>query len=416
MDTRHLSSRAFQSIRHRSANGASLLHTLCHLADGRDERIFLVGGLLRDVLLGDAVGEADDLDIDLAVEGSVEAFLPALTEAAEERPIVHERFGTASAVLADGTRVDLAQTRSERYPSPGALPIVSGAPIEVDLGRRDFSINAMALALTSDRQGALLDPYGGVRDIGRRRIRTLHPLSFRDDPTRLVRAARYAARIGGTIEGRTVAEAKQHGHHLEALTAERFGDAWRLLLEEGDPAAGLRIARRLGILQMRDPRWTVPAGVVGITETPTHFWAGLGLLHADAGVCEWLPRSVGMRRLERSALADGVSLRGLRRSLGHTRRMSTAARALRRYGDPALEDAARIWHGRSGSVVGEYLRRRAEVRSPVSAAELVEAGVEPGPAVGRALDEIAGLVWDGELEPDDDAAVARLKQRIRLSR
>lgn len=376
----------------------------------------MVGGVIRDVLLGSDDRHGNALDIDLAIEAHPAPFVPLLAAAAVERPVIHERFGTASATLGDGTRVDLALTRSERYPSPGALPSVSAAPIDVDLGRRDFSINAMALALTGDRAGALLDPFGGVADLERRRIRTLHPGSFRDDPTRLIRAARYASRIGGSIERRTASTAGRNRHHLAALTAERFGDAWRLLLQEQDAASALGVARRLEIPEAREPRWTLPSAALRACQPAEMFWASVGLLAVEPTVADWLPRSVGMRRTERTALAAGVWLRGIRRSLGNTRRPSRVADMLSAVSDPALEAAALLWAGRSGALVSAYLNGRSEVRTPISPPDLIALGIPAGPELGEMITEIEALIWDGELDPADRSAVARLKQRIRLSR
>ena len=414
--SQNLTERIFLAIRRHSRAAESLLHTLCHFASQRDESLFVVGGLIRDVLLGLDSGPAQSLDIDLAIDGPVDPFVSALAEAAIEGPVVHERFGTASATLADGTGIDLARTRAERYVSPGALPSVTAAPIDADLRRRDFSINAMALPLTGRDAGTLLDPFGGVADLERRRIRTLHPVSFRDDPTRLIRAARYAARVGATIERRTASDARRERHHLQSLTPERFGDAWRLLLQEPKSVPALRIARRLKIPQSRDRRWTVPAAALRACDRPDLFWAGLGLLESDPTFSEWLPKSVGMRRSERSALDAGVSLRRLKRSLGNTRRASRTAEVLERVPDPALEAAARLWKGAAGASVSAYLLRRESVRSPISASDLIELGLQPGPELGEELRKIEALIWDAELDPEDRSSVARLKQRIRLSR
>ena len=148
---------------------------------------------MRDLLLG-----RQRADIDVAVEGEVEALARRLGGEAR----THERFDTAS-VRVDGLEVDLAATRSETYAHPGALPEVRPASLADDLSRRDFTINAMAVPLAGDPE--LIDPHGGLEDLGRGELRVLHPGSFEDDPTRAVRAARYAARYGFALE-RTTAE------------------------------------------------------------------------------------------------------------------------------------------------------------------------------------------------------------------
>ena len=150
---------------------------------------YLVGGAVRDLLRG-----ADAVDLDLALEGDARTVSRALAERLGGVSREHARFGTA-VVRADGLSVDLATTRRETYPEPGALPDVEAASLGEDLERRDFTVNAMALGLTGDDLGHLYDPAGGVSDLASGIIRVLHERSFIDDPTRLLRALRYEARL-----------------------------------------------------------------------------------------------------------------------------------------------------------------------------------------------------------------------------
>ena len=414
----NLSARLLQRLRAQSPATCDLLNTLCHLAELRQTDLYVVGGALRDLLLDQPISESDHLDLDLAVDGDPAPLHSALSEAAAARATIHDRFGTASVTLADGASIDLVHTRSERYPSPGALPIVTPAPIDLDLQRRDFTINAAAIALSGVRAGELIDPHGAIADLTSRRIRTLHPQSFRDDPTRLIRAARYAARIGGTIERRTLADARRDRGYLQALTPERFGDAWRLLLRERDVVETLEFARRLRIPQSRDARWTLPKAVLTASDYPDQFWAVSGLLSREPAISDWLPRSVGMNRRERAALEAGASLRRARRSIGQLRRPSSVALILKRFPDSALEAAQRTWAGGSGAsqrAVANFLERRERAVSPLTPGRLMELGVERGPQLGRWLERIESAIWDGELHPSDPSSVARMEQRIRCS-
>lgn len=412
----NLLERLFQTLHLHSEPAESLLHTLCHLEEVQEVQVYVVGGLLRDIMLDDPSNFTTPLDVDLAVDGNPMQFHAELAAAADARPTLHDRFGTASVSLSDGTRIDVARTRSERYPSPGALPIVSPATIEVDLARRDFTVNAVALPLTGARRGEIFDPHQGLKDLRRRQIRTLHQASFRDDPTRLVRAARYAARIGGAIERRTLVDARRDRHHLGALSPERFGDAWRLLLREQRPCPALEIARRLKIPQSRDARWTVFRSTLAAAEDPEQFWASVGLLSRDQDIVDWLPRSVGMHRRERLALLAGTELRQERRRIAGMRRASRVAELLGRFPEVALVAAERIWSGTSGSAVCQYLERQASIQSPISAERLMELGVAPGPAVGDWLRRVDAAIWDGDLDPAEPESVARMEQRIRWSR
>jgi tRNA nucleotidyltransferase (CCA-adding enzyme) len=174
------------------AESLALLRLVGRLAGDLGGRAFAVGGLVRDAWLG---RQAQGHDLDVVVEGDAPLVARALAAEHGGALVEHARFLTASVTLPDGRRVDVVTARSERYAERGALPHVLPAAIGQDLRRRDFTVNAMAVELTSGTW-ALLDPLGGVADLARRRLRVLHPLSFVEDPTRILRAARYAARLG----------------------------------------------------------------------------------------------------------------------------------------------------------------------------------------------------------------------------
>ena len=392
-----------------------MLEALCQIAEQRDEALYLVGGLVRDMLLGADIPPSSPLDLDFALDADIGAYVPAV-EAAASRPVTrHERFETASAVLPDGTSLDLARTRAERYPEPGSLPLVAPAPIEVDLRRRDFTVNAAAIALSGPQAGTLLDPHGAAADAQARRIRTLHRDSFRDDPTRLIRAARYAVRIDGVIERRTLQDARRDRHLLSVLSAGRFGDAWRLLLRDVSATKALRFAARLKIPQSRDARWTVRVRRASNVRSPEHFWATVGLRSSDLEIAGWLPRSVALHRTESAALSGAVQLRAMRRRLGGTRKPSKIADVVARIPVEVLEAAAVEWRGPSGDAVRSYLCRRDAIQSPIAAERLLELGVPQGPQIGERLRRLTAMVWDGELDPNDREAVARMEERIRWS-
>jgi tRNA nucleotidyltransferase (CCA-adding enzyme) len=213
--------------------------------------------VLRDLLLGIPITR----DIDLAVEGDVGRLAPALAAALGGRVTAqHEAFGTATVICEPpGTAgpsltLDLARTRTEHYPYPAALPVVQPATLPEDLARRDFTINAMALDMhTQEGQltGArLLDPFGGQHDLQSGLLRVLHPLSLQDDPTRMLRGLRLAARLGLRLEPHTstlLASALAQ-HHMEATSPDRIRAELCLALEEPDPVAVLRQAHAWGLL------------------------------------------------------------------------------------------------------------------------------------------------------------------------
>lgn len=208
-----------------------ILEPIAAAAGRAGARAWLVGGAVRDLLLG-----RDSLDVDVALEGgasAADATVAALSAMDGWRcRSRHAAFGTATLEAPDGTRVDLAVTREETYARPGALPAVApGAPIARDLWRRDFTIHAMALRLEGGvRVEGLLDPFGGQEDLALRRIRLLHEDSLSDDPTRAIRAARYAARLGFALD-----DGFEHAMR-RAVRAGAFatisGDRLRRALEE----------------------------------------------------------------------------------------------------------------------------------------------------------------------------------------
>src|SRR6266540_1038722 len=173
-----------------------LLRVAGKVGEGLGTPVFAVGGFVRDLLLGRAAP-----DVDLLVEGDGVAFARRVHEEIGGSLVIHEEFATASIEGAASPagpplgRIDIASARREQYDAPGALPVVRVATVDEDLRRRDFSVNALAVALQPSAFGRLLDPLGGWPDLRRRRLRPLHPLSFVEDPTRIFRAARYASRL-----------------------------------------------------------------------------------------------------------------------------------------------------------------------------------------------------------------------------
>ncbi|HSI97924.1 MAG TPA: CBS domain-containing protein, partial [Gaiellaceae bacterium] len=161
----------------------------------RGEGVHLVGGTIRDILLGE-----ESFDVDIAVEGDAIAIARSLADSLGGRVTPHEKFGTAIVQYGDRQRIDVVTTRTEFYDAPGALPAVERAGLREDLFRRDFTINAMAVSLAPDDFGRLTDPFGGREDLEGRVLRVLHNLSFIDDPTRIFRAIRYEARYGFRLE------------------------------------------------------------------------------------------------------------------------------------------------------------------------------------------------------------------------
>lgn len=234
-------------------------------------RAWLVGGAVRDALLGRA-----PLDLDVAVEGppgATAAVAAALVRRGWARSAEHDRFGTATVRSPGDLRVDLASTRSETYPEPGSLPIVTpGVAMEEDLGRRDFTIHAMAVPLGPDGPGTpLLDPWCGHRDLRDRAIRLLHGRSLADDPTRAFRAARYAARLGFDLDGGfpdALRVASDRGAFAR-VSGDRLRRALGEVLEEENRSVALAILDRLGVPSLVVENWSIDAGTIASLGSPS---------------------------------------------------------------------------------------------------------------------------------------------------
>lgn len=237
---------------------APLLGPLARAARTAGREAYLVGGAVRDLLL-----RRPPVDVDVAFEGPVNAaadFISALcAEAGWRVEARHDRFGTATLYGPDGRRVDLAATRDEHYPHPGALPVVkAGAPIARDLARRDFTIHAMAFRLSGQGiDGILLDPFGGEQDLERRNLRLLHGGSLADDPTRVFRAVRYAARLGfGLDPGFIVAVRRgEESGAFQRISGDRLRRALQEVLSEENRGVAVELLGRLGVLDVVVGGW-----------------------------------------------------------------------------------------------------------------------------------------------------------------
>lgn len=224
-----------------------LLQKIEALAPGK---CYLVGGAPRDLLL-----QRPTLDLDIVIEGDAPALGLALQKKEGGSLRVHPAFGTATWESPQGLSIDLITARRESYPQPAALPLVTPSTLADDLARRDFSINTLALRL---RDGALIDKHQGRQDLQNGLIRILHPASFIDDPTRLFRAARYAARYSFRLEESTQKNAQAALPGIRLLSPERLRHELDCILDEEKAPAALRLAAEMGLLQAIDP--SLPAG------------------------------------------------------------------------------------------------------------------------------------------------------------
>jgi tRNA nucleotidyltransferase (CCA-adding enzyme) len=355
--------------------------------------VHLAGGAVRDLLLGGA-----PFDLDLVVEGDAAALAAAL---GGERT-VHDRFGT-STVRIDGYTYDIARARRETYSRPGALPDVEPAPLVEDLLRRDFTVNALAIALGGEAAGELRTAPRALEDLDARRLRVLHDRSFIDDPTRMLRLARYAGRLGFEVESHTRAlagEAVAAGA-FGTVSGSRLGAELRLLAREHDPVTAFGALRDLGLDTALHPGFGIHDE--GLARD------ALALLPPGERP-DRLTLAVAARGLpaeELSALLDSLAFEAADREpivLAATR-ADSLARALEPAGTPSQIAAAAA--GAPPELVAlagalgperqarEWLDRLRQVRLAIDGRDLLAAGVPEGPAIGRALRAALAAKLDG---------------------
>jgi tRNA nucleotidyltransferase (CCA-adding enzyme) len=220
------------------------------LAEDRHLRLYAVGGFVRDTLL-----KRPTEDLDLVVEGDAQDLARALAQQFGGKVVAHEKYMTASVRFPDRGKLDIARARREVYCRPAALPEVAQSDLKSDLYRRDFTINSLAIRLSSGLRGAVIDFFGGLQDLEAGLIRVLHNHSFFDDPSRILRAIRFEQRLGFTIEPNTrqLMVAALEADALALTRPERLKEEIRLALAESDPIKVLDRFEQLRVLSLIHP-------------------------------------------------------------------------------------------------------------------------------------------------------------------
>ncbi|WP_217912838.1 CCA tRNA nucleotidyltransferase [Miltoncostaea marina] len=359
-----------------------------------DGEVSAVGGVVRDALLGRPPGD----EVDLVVEGDAIALARRVAHDLGAPLTTHGRFGTAVVELPHGAgRVDLVTARRERYAAPGALPEVEPGTLADDLARRDLTVNAMALRLCGARAGELVDPHGGLTDLGAGIVRTLREDAFREDPSRLVRAARYAARLGFVLATGTERAARAAAAGLDPGSS-RVADELRRLLEEPSAADGLDLLRDLGVAWVRPGSGPWMARLEAALAHPDAPDVPLWALRLGAGVEAGAFAHAALPGWARAVAAEVLGGAALAERIAAAAAPSQVDRLLR--AAPPAAAVAALAHG--AEAVGEWWSHGRAREPAVRGADLVRAGVAPGPAIGRALEAVRAAVLDGRVAGYDD--------------
>ncbi len=372
------------------------------------EGVYLVGGTVRDILLGET-----GFDLDIAVEGDGIALARALADELGGRVVPHEKFGTG-VVRWPGGRVDVATTRTEFYDEPGALPAVEQAPILQDLYRRDFTINAMAVSLKGEDFGRLVDPFDGLADLRSGVIRVLHGLSFIDDPTRIFRAVRYENRYGFRMDGHTTALARACVEMglVGELSSARLREELKALLSEEDVGDAVLRLDELGLAQAIHPRLAAGTDTAAllraVDELRARYAPGEPIWRARLAVLarrlsadelyEWFAR-LKLRRRDADLVADAVAVAPRLPGVLESVDQPSEARRLIEPHDPlgALLALAQSPDTAAAGWLRRYFEELRGVALLIDGGDLTELGLGESPRVGEVLDELLRRKLDGEL-------------------
>ncbi|HYP20728.1 MAG TPA: hypothetical protein VEY08_11695 [Chloroflexia bacterium] len=378
------------------------------LAEERGWSAYLVGGFVRDALLG-----IPQKDVDLTVVGDGVALAHLLASELGTKVEVADRFGTATVDIGGGLDLDFVTARKESYLSPGALPVVEAGSLDEDLARRDFTINALAVPLEGAGFGRLTDRHGGTADIAAGLVRVLHPRSFEDDPTRIFRAVKYAERLGFKLERDTlelILQAVRDGA-LGTISTERAVRELLAIMEEPCAEAMLAALDRLGVLPSVHPglAWRYPPGRVQLADdsnlTPSGrrdaYLATIAAEYAHVpeeaeALARWLRLPAPLVRLMR----DAAVLAGLWPRLSNEElKPSEVYGMLNGLSDAALEAFGRLEVLRADSVgwgrFQEYLTLTRNVKPQLTGDYLRTLGVKEGPVYREALRALHDAVLDG---------------------
>ena len=428
-----------EELAHLSPRIAGQAAVAAELARSGDFSVFLVGGVVRDFVSG-----RESVDLDLVVEGDAAEFARRLALRLDGELRLHAAFQTAELTTAVGGRIDIATARRERYPGPAQLPVVEAAPLAEDLARRDFSINAMAISLRQRAPLTLIDPHSGHRDLSLGLLRVLHERSFIDDPTRILRAARFAVRLGLRLDSAGLAEVSEviAAGVFARLSAARLRGALRLILADRGLAVptldllagwdvveglhpalawGEREAARLAALNEAMEKTGETGETGAMARAPSGWEFALRLVG-------WVfDRSSALRR----GLAERLQLAGAARSLlvEGPERIAEASRAiLALEGEstaswPVPPQAAsrvlchlsdeELWMmiALNPGPVADWARREMEemrrLKLTISGSDLLAMGFEPGRRVGSVLQRIRDARLDKTITASEELLMAR---------
>ncbi len=395
-------------------NQNQLLQVVAGEAIRLDMPLYIVGGLVRDLLLGHPGS-----DFDLVVEGDAIRLARAVAASHGGRVKVHPRFITAQwfpQVTSGNTKfIDFITARSESYNHPAALPSIRPGTLVDDLRRRDFTINTLVLRVDKDHFGDLVDELGGGKDLKAGLVRVLHPASFEDDPTRMFRAVRYEQRYGFKIEPLTLGLIPGACAQVCLLSAQRIRHELELILEEENPAPMLKRLADLGILgavhtaldftrsaQLRFKRALAAAGTKENLPSRLVICWSLWLMDVPPSGLRSIDKRLHFEARLREDLLAASSLFAERDSLPGKKTSKCVAR-LDNFPVGAVQAVAMgLPAGKPRQVLIDYLATWRNVRPKTSGNDLKKRGLPSGPAYQSILRRLRDARLDGEIRTNED--------------
>ncbi|MEJ2726381.1 MAG: CBS domain-containing protein, partial [Deltaproteobacteria bacterium] len=382
------------------------LKSLGQVADSLGYNAYLVGGLVRDILL-----RRDNLDVDIVIEGDGIKFAHEFGARHEARVRSHRKFGTAVLVFPDDFKVDVATARMEYYESPGAPPIVETSSLKMDLYRRDFTINTLAIKLNKRHYGALIDYFGAQNDVKEKVIRVLHNLSFVEDPSRVLRAIRFEQRFGFKIGKLTLSLMKNAVkiNCFKDFSGKRLFLELKLILKEQDPIRSIERMAELDLLQFISPEIQLTEEIRSLLEEIRKVIAWYGLLYLEEAFEPWKVYWHGL-----TAGLESRTLRSLAEHMGmvdlESRRMLHQREAVNEVMDVLFRfngDSYRLYTflesydteillfimAKAGSekirrLISTYFTRLKGTRIELRGNDLLRMGFRPGPIYKKIFDRV----------------------------
>ena len=379
----------------------ALIDMAAGIAADEGTPLYLVGGAVRDLLLGRSTE-----DLDLVVEGDAETLAAVIAKRMSGDVVSRSQFATVK-LKVWGSTLDMSTARNEWYARPGALPQIAHGTMREDLARRDFSINAMAYPLHLGRGAGLLDPHGGLDDLRRGLVRTLHYGSFTDDATRIMRAVRYEQRLGFTLEEQTESLLRRDLPMLDTISGDRLRREVQLWMEEERRLENLARADSLGVLAAIHP------SLAGAGVAAKEVAAGRAGRAPDANACLALlvlsvRHSDGEAVIDRLIMPPGwaVVVRDtieLRERLSGLAEASESPSRLYEYLSPFDDAAVRAWSIAANDdgtreALDLYMGKLRHVRPSLNGRDLMALGVPQGPAVGATLARLRSEKLEGAAE------------------